>query len=201
MIFKRGHDDSMERQLLEALEKKDFARFSELLLSAKKGDGNRAMEEAIYQHSLECVKILIPLCDDITLGGPCILDAALYGYTDLVRDFIPFADQDNLSAALCTAIAHKHESSVMLLLPHVDATCDQSYALQLAASKMRTNKDCPIFEAVFAVSNPQDALNALMGRGGSNTAAELLEQRMNLELNKTIHAQIAPACFVKTRKI
>lgn len=201
MILKHQHDDSLARQLMVALEEKNFARFSELLPRAKKGDGVLAMEEAIDQNSLEYVKILMPLCHDGSLGGNCIVDAAMYGHTDLVREFIPYADTDTLQVALNSAITHQHESTVVLLLEHVDVTYDHSYPLQLATSKMRGRTDCAIFEAVFAVSNPQEALYALQQRAGQNAAFERLQDRINLETKNNIQNNISIPTAVHTRKL
>jgi len=201
MILKWNHDDSMARQLMVALEEKNFTRFSELLPRAKKGDGALAMEEAIDQNLLEYVTILIPLCHEGSLGGNCLVDASLYGYTDLVREFIPYADTDSLQVALNSAITHKHEKTVVLLLQHVDATYDNSYPLQLVASKTRRHEDCPIFNMVFAVSNPQEALNALHGRLGKETAMAILQERINFETKNNIQKNISVPTAVHTRKL
>lgn len=201
MILKQRHDDSMARNLMEALEEKDFARFSELLPRAKKGDGVLAMEEAIDQNSLEYVKILIPLCHEGSLGGNCIVDAAMYGHTNLVREFLPYANTDTLHVALNAAITHKHESTVVLLLEHADATYAHSYPLQLAASKICRHEDCPIFNAVFAASNPQEALDALHGRLGKETAMDILQERINFETKRNIDAHIGIPTIVNTRKM
>lgn len=201
MIFKRGYDDSMGQQLLEALEKKDFARFSELLLAAEKGDGDRAMEEAIGQNHLECVKFLIPLCHNGALGGKNLVDAATYGHTDLVREFIPYADRDCLAVALHAAITHKNQICVELLLEYVDPTYNQSYPLQVAASQIRRHEDCPIFNAVFAVSNPQDALDALRERGGKETSIAILQERINWGTKQKINAHITIPQIATTRKM
>ncbi len=201
MILKQRHDDRMAQQLMEALEEKDFARFSELLPSAKKGDGGWAMEVAIDLNSLEYVKILIPLCHEGALGGNCIVDAAMYGHTNLVREFLPYANTDTLHVALNSAITHKNESTVVLLLEHVDATYEQSYPLQLAASKIRRHEDCPIFNAVFAAGNPQEALDALHGRLGKETAMDILQERINFETKRKIDAHIGTPTTVHTRKM
>lgn len=201
MILKQKNDNSMAKQLMVALEDKNFARFSELLPRAQKGDGILAMGEAIDQNSLEYVKILIPLCYEGSLGGNCIVEAVMYGHTDLVREFIPYADTDSLHVALNSAITSRHENTVVLLLEHVDATYGNSYPLQLAASKMRGSTYCAIFEAVFAVSNPQDALNALQSRVGRNAAVEILEQRISLETKRNIQKNISVPTAVHTRKL
>lgn len=198
----KQHNDSIAHQLMEALEEKDFTRFSELLPRAKKGDGVLAMEEAIDQNHLEHVKILIPLCYEGSLGGNCLMDAAIYGHTDLVREFIPYADdRDCLVIALHSAITHNHETCVALLLEHVDATYNQSYPLQMAASQMRRHEDCPIFNLVFAVSNPQDALDALHERGGKETAVAILQDRINWQTRQKIHEHITIPQIATTRKM
>jgi len=158
-----------------------------------------ALEEAIERNRLGCVETLIPFTDAASLGGWALISASGYGFAPIVKRLAAFADQEHLRLALGQAIVAGHSECVEELIAVTECAYDDSYALQLAAGRVKYD-GWGIFEMLFDVSVPQDALNALRGRRPQH-AQEALEHHMSLKTRQILSQEITGNHPTKTRKM
>lgn len=182
-------------EIKQSIEYGDMECFNASIAVAQMGDGDYGFLSAVYHNKLDQVIALIPFTSKSVLGGPAINDAASLGRPLILKELIPFADEEILQISLTQAVVCGHVDCLNVLLPHVDCTFNSSYPLQVAANAASVHRDSAIFDLLYGVSNPYEALEQLRARRADQFSVRpagerILEERIALDLKHAIHAQI-----------
>ena len=123
-----------------------------------KVDKSWALLAATRNGHTECVKLLISVSDPKADDSFALLVAAMHGHTDIVELLIPVSDPKAYgSLALHWGARNDHTECVKLLIPVSDPKALNSGALQAAA----LNGHNDIVDMLWNISDPQAALAVL----------------------------------------
>ena len=137
----------------------------------------RLLVKASKKGSLDAVKLLLPFAKIDLLDGVALLLASQSGHADTVKHLLTKEGwpQTSLDKSLIYASQNGHAEVVKHLLVFANPKSDQSKPLQKACM----GKHVEIFNLLYSLSDPQQALRAMNEALVPHNKMELLQTKIN----------------------
>lgn len=118
----------------------------------------QALRMAVQTDCVECVRLLLPVCDPEGDKSDLLWDACLYGANEAIASLIPFSK--NCARGLTVCISQHNLEGIELLLPVSDLKANDSRPLQIAVE----SKMLSLIDVLYPLSEPKKALKGLQQR-------------------------------------
>lgn len=135
---------------------------------------------AVSAGNLDMVKTLLPISTVRGENSLVLHWAANNKTTDILDIVLPFFDKDDVNKCFAEGAGSGRMMIVKNLLAHADPLWERSQALQNASQTRAQHVNSSVFDFLYPLSNPRDALLALQERfnHGEDVCWKFLERRV-----------------------
>lgn len=149
--------DAVETALWLAAHNGHVALIKEILPHADGIDALQALRTAARFDFLECLELLLPVCNSQSDKSEALFNASMYAANETMAALIPFSDPSQYQRCIGVCLAQHNLTGVEILARVCDLKANNSRPLQMAVEV----KFSEAVDLLYPLSHPKKALKAL----------------------------------------
>jgi len=189
--------DAVETALWLAAHYGHVAMIKEMLPLTNGIDPLQALRTAARFNFLECLELLLPVCNPQSDKSEVLLDACMYAANETLAALVPFSDPSQYERCIGVCIAQGNLTGVEILARVCNPKANNSRLLQRAVEA----KFSEGIDLLYPLSHPKKALKALQQKWpGQSEKWGDLESRLAQEQRDILKKKILDVGQARTSK-